>query len=174
MKGSKNLYDLLGLSTVATAKDIKKQFYRLSLLYHPDLAEDAVDAAWRKSRFLAIAEAYTVLQDPHRRREYDCTLQGQHPLFKWYRRNEHAKATGTSPETPDFMQDRSEFRPSAYRAAQDSQDRWARLSKQPRSLQQEEELRQMVRLNREEEARMLRNRLLVVGAGLLVYVLLIL
>lgn len=70
----KTLYDVLGVPSNSSRQEIKAQFYRLSLLYHPDLSptdECQTNSAWRHEKFLQISHAYSVLANDQRRREYD-------------------------------------------------------------------------------------------------------
>lgn len=63
----KNHYRTLQVDSTADEMTIKAAFRRLALRYHPDRARDA-----RASRrFQEIREAYDVLSDPARRRDYD-------------------------------------------------------------------------------------------------------
>jgi len=61
-------YDILGVSRTATESDIKQAYRRLARTYHPDVAEDKVQA---EARFKEINEAYAVLSDPQQRETYD-------------------------------------------------------------------------------------------------------
>lgn len=63
-------YAVLQVPTGATKHDIKKQFYRLSLLYHPDRHHVVADAE-AKMKFHQISEAYSVLSDTQKRKAYD-------------------------------------------------------------------------------------------------------
>jgi DnaJ-class molecular chaperone len=67
------LYEVLGVSSSATRQEIKTQFYRLSMLYHPDstLDENANSAAWRHEKFILISQAYAILSNDRQRRVYD-------------------------------------------------------------------------------------------------------
>ena len=59
---------ILGLaSKKVSEKEIKKAFRSLALKYHPDKSSDP-DAL---DKFREIAEAYEVLSDPDKRRQYD-------------------------------------------------------------------------------------------------------
>lgn len=60
-------YEVLGVPRTATKDEIKAQFRKLALQYHPDRnkAPDAED------RFKEISEAYAVLSDDQKRAQYD-------------------------------------------------------------------------------------------------------
>ncbi|MCB9138863.1 MAG: J domain-containing protein [Caldilineaceae bacterium] len=64
----RDYYETLGVSRNADEKTIKKAFRKLAQQYHPDRNPD--DAA-AESRFKEINEAYTVLSDPEKRKQYD-------------------------------------------------------------------------------------------------------
>lgn len=65
---AKNYYDLLEVSKNATDEEIKKSYKKLAKKYHPDLNPGNKEA---ESKFKEISEAYAVLSDPDKRREYD-------------------------------------------------------------------------------------------------------
>jgi curved DNA-binding protein CbpA len=65
----KDYYQLLGLSTNASPEDIKKAFRRLAFLYHPDRNPGNTTEA--EVKFKKINEAYEVLGNDQRRRQYD-------------------------------------------------------------------------------------------------------
>eukprot|EP01065_Artemidia_motanka_P013298 TRINITY_DN1733_c0_g1_i4.p1 TRINITY_DN1733_c0_g1~~TRINITY_DN1733_c0_g1_i4.p1 ORF type:complete len:324 (+),score=116.39 TRINITY_DN1733_c0_g1_i4:229-1200(+) len=67
--GEPDLYAILELPRSASAEDIRRQYKRLAVRWHPDKNPDNRDGAER--RFKEIAEAYEVLSDPARRRNYD-------------------------------------------------------------------------------------------------------
>lgn len=64
----KDYYKILGLDRKASQQEIKKAFRRLAREYHPDVNKDKINA---KERFKEVAEAYEVLGDPERRRQFD-------------------------------------------------------------------------------------------------------
>lgn len=61
---AKNYYDILGVDKKATQDDVKKAFRKLAQKHHPDKGGD-------ESKFKEITEAYSVLSDEKKRREYD-------------------------------------------------------------------------------------------------------
>jgi curved DNA-binding protein len=61
-------YKELGVEKDATADQIKKAYRRLAMKYHPDHAKDDKSA---EEKFKKISEAYAVLSDPEKRKQYD-------------------------------------------------------------------------------------------------------
>ena len=70
----KDYYQILNVSRDASDQDIKKAFRRLAVKYHPDRNPDNEQEAGEK--FKEINEAYEVLRDEQRRRQYDMLLSG--------------------------------------------------------------------------------------------------
>lgn len=70
-RSSVNHYDVLGLNPKATNQEIKSAFYQLSKKHHPDVNQNDNDAA---KKFATISNAYDVLGDPVKRRDYDREL----------------------------------------------------------------------------------------------------
>jgi len=64
----KDYYKALGVSKGASAEEIKKSYRKLARKYHPDANKGE---AASEERFKEISEAYTVLSDAKRRKEYD-------------------------------------------------------------------------------------------------------
>jgi molecular chaperone DnaJ len=64
----KDYYKVLGVSKDATGPDIKKAYRKLARQYHPDANKGDAKA---ENRFKEISEAYDVLSDEKRRKEYD-------------------------------------------------------------------------------------------------------
>src|SRR6201991_1005889 len=66
----KDFYKELGVSSDAKAADIKSAYRKLASELHPDKNPDNPSAA---ERFKAVSEAYSVLSDEAKRKEYDET-----------------------------------------------------------------------------------------------------
>lgn len=64
----KDYYGILGVAKNAAAKDIKKAYYQLAKKYHPDTNKDDPNAS---KKFQEVSEAYEVLSDDTKRREFD-------------------------------------------------------------------------------------------------------
>lgn len=60
----KSYYDILGVKKSASADEIKKAFRRLARKHHPDAGGD-------EETFKEINEAYEVLSDPEKKKQYD-------------------------------------------------------------------------------------------------------
>lgn len=70
MSNSKsNYYEVLGVSETATDEEIKKAYRKLAVKWHPDKNES--NKAEAEEKFKCISEAYSVLSDPEKKREYD-------------------------------------------------------------------------------------------------------
>jgi len=72
-------YVLLNVSKTASTDEIRTAYKRESLRTHPDRLQKATPAEKKAAttRFQAVADAYYVLSDPARRREYDILLQSR-------------------------------------------------------------------------------------------------
>ncbi|CAJ0927501.1 unnamed protein product, partial [Mesorhabditis belari] len=66
-QAKKDYYKVLGVEKAASAKDIKKAYFQMAKKYHPD-ANKTKEA---QEKFQEVSEAYEVLSDDGKRREYD-------------------------------------------------------------------------------------------------------
>ena len=64
----KDYYKILGVTTTTSDEELRKSYRKLAMQYHPDRNPDNPAA---EEKFKEVAEAYGVLSDPIKRREYD-------------------------------------------------------------------------------------------------------
>lgn len=96
-----SLYEVLGVPPTATQDQIKKQYRKLSLEFHPDRPNG------NAAKFKDINEAYENLFDDKKRRQYDASLRPMSGIFDMIFNNQ-----GFSPEmlfqqhsfSPDIFQ----------------------------------------------------------------------
>src|SRR6185369_9543710 len=92
---TKDYYQLLGVAENATAEDIKKAYRRLAKQYHPDANQNDPKAA---EKFKEIGEAYSVLSDAEKRKQYD--VMRKNPFASFVNRGGAARpGTGAPGET---------------------------------------------------------------------------
>jgi len=65
---AKDYYKILGIPKSASTDEIKKAYRKLAMKYHPDRNKGDKDA---EARFKDISEAYAVLSDKEKRKQYD-------------------------------------------------------------------------------------------------------
>jgi curved DNA-binding protein len=65
---SEDYYKILGVQKTASGKEIKKAYRKLAMKYHPDHTKGDKGA---EEKFKKISEAYAVLSDKEKRKEYD-------------------------------------------------------------------------------------------------------
>lgn len=71
MTMEKSLYDVMGVGRHASLEEIRSSYRRLAARYHPDRYPD------RAERFREINQAYLILSDPQKRKDYDSTLPSE-------------------------------------------------------------------------------------------------
>lgn len=72
-----NLYDILKLDNTATIYEIKKQFKKLALKYHPDKNKKNNT----NEKFNQIRIAYEILSDPEKKNKYDSMIESKKKHF---------------------------------------------------------------------------------------------
>jgi len=78
MSQIRDYYDILGVAKNASDAEIKKAYRNLAREHHPDMVKDS-DKAGAEKKFKEINEAYQVLSDSEKRKQYD---QFGHNAFK--------------------------------------------------------------------------------------------
>ncbi len=68
MADKRDYYEVLGIQKGASEDEIKKAFRKVAKKYHPDMHPDDPEA---EEKFKECQEAYAVLSDPDKRRQYD-------------------------------------------------------------------------------------------------------
>ncbi|XP_028310858.1 dnaJ heat shock protein family (Hsp40) member A3a isoform X2 [Gouania willdenowi] len=68
VSNKQDFYEVLGVPRTATQKEIKKAYYQMAKKYHPDTNKEDPQA---KEKFAQLAEAYEVLSDEVKRKQYD-------------------------------------------------------------------------------------------------------
>jgi molecular chaperone DnaJ len=71
-----NYYQILGVPEDASEKDIKRAYRKLATEWHPDKHQGKDTLLEADTKFKAISEAYSILSDEVRRREYDTVRRG--------------------------------------------------------------------------------------------------
>jgi DnaJ family protein B protein 6 len=64
-----NYYEVLGVKEDTTDEEIKRSYKKLAVKWHPDKNQD--NKAEAEEKFKSISEAYAVLSDVEKKREYD-------------------------------------------------------------------------------------------------------
>ena len=67
MKDKRDYYEVLGVSKTASDDEIKRAFRKLAKQYHPDINKEP----GAEEKFKEIGEAYAILSDPEKRKQYD-------------------------------------------------------------------------------------------------------
>ena len=68
MAQKRDYYEVLGVSKTASEEEIKKAYRKIAIQYHPDRNPGDKQA---EEKFKEAAEAYNVLHDPQKRKQYD-------------------------------------------------------------------------------------------------------
>jgi curved DNA-binding protein CbpA len=89
MNQAMNLYDVLGVKQDASPDAIRRAYRTLAKRFHPDAHPNDKEAG---ERFREVAQAYEILSDPRRRRQYDLTqpekeTEGSNVELASFRRN---------------------------------------------------------------------------------------
>jgi curved DNA-binding protein CbpA len=108
VRTERDYYAILGVADGVSEEEIKRAYRRLALRYHPDRNPGDKRA---EERFKQMSEAYAVLMDPARRREYDALRRGRaegaRPRTPGWREEELFRDLFTDPRTASVFEDLS-------------------------------------------------------------------
>jgi DnaJ family protein B protein 4 len=95
MASMPNFYDIIGVNKDATPEQIKKQYRKLSLDLHPDRPNGD------RSKFELLKEAYEMLSDKDKRRQYD--VSQRQPFMGEFSTQQHSGASDIQQEMLDML-----------------------------------------------------------------------
>ncbi|MGH7321629.1 MAG: DnaJ domain-containing protein [Candidatus Rokuibacteriota bacterium] len=101
-RSEKDYYAILGLQPGATEEEIRKAYRRLALEWHPDRNPGASEA---EERFKEISEAYAVLVDPSKRRDYDRARRTGTPYASGARREDLFRDLFANPQASAIFEE---------------------------------------------------------------------
>jgi curved DNA-binding protein CbpA len=92
MQREQDFYDVLGITITATVEEIKKAYLKLAFQYHPDRNQNSPSSTERMGE---INEAYAVISDPVKRKEYDIP-RGYRSVVSKFKKGTKVKVSSTS------------------------------------------------------------------------------
>src|SRR5262245_34417704 len=108
VRTERDYYAILGVAETATDDEVKHTYRRLALRHHPDRNPGDRRA---EERFKEISEAYAVLMDPRRRREYErlrrARAEGSRPREPRWREEDLFRDLFTDPRTASVFDELS-------------------------------------------------------------------
>jgi len=81
-KKEKSYYDILQIQQNATQRDIRKAYFALAKIYHPDKNELYDEKKKIREQFELVSNAYEILSDEEKRTQYDRLLELGHTEYK--------------------------------------------------------------------------------------------
>lgn len=80
-KGRKDYYKILGVEKTASDDEIKKAYRKLALKFHPDKNSETEEKRAKAEKvFKDVNEAYAILSDKEKRRQYDLGVDPNDPM----------------------------------------------------------------------------------------------
>jgi curved DNA-binding protein CbpA len=93
MQGERDYYEVLGIAPDASADEITRAYHRLAFQYHPDRNRKSEEA---HEKMREINEAYAILSDTIKRREYDLS-RGYSTRAPNFKKGNKVKISANSP-----------------------------------------------------------------------------
>lgn len=81
-----NYYNILNISKSADEEEVKKAYRNLAMRYHPDKNPGNKIA---EEKFKRISEAYSILSNPQKRKDYDLGMENTFTSGRTYSQNEN-------------------------------------------------------------------------------------
>lgn len=78
---SNNFYDILWVPKTASQEEIKKAYRKLAMKHHPDRNKQDKES---EKKFKEVNEAYNVLSDEQKRKQYDMFWSAKWNPFSWW------------------------------------------------------------------------------------------
>lgn len=81
-----SLYTTLGVEKDVTMQDLKNAYHALAKKHHPDIShhDKSENPGLSHDKFVKINEAFMVLSDPKKRRQYDMDMTGRCDFDSWH------------------------------------------------------------------------------------------
>lgn len=102
----KDYYKILGVASNASNDDIKAAFRKLAKEYHPDLHSNNPLIKLADEKFKEINEAYEILNDEKKRKEYDAQRE---PIFEKNNQSRGNSTSESSQNNDNLYNERSKY-----------------------------------------------------------------
>lgn len=112
---TENLYERLGVQRDASPDEIKRAYRASALRWHPDSANKvANDVQEAQREFIAVSEAYGILSDAAKRRQYDAETPVLVPAIKTQEKSQR-RARPSKKKDFDFLKEKYNFYNDFYK-----------------------------------------------------------
>ncbi|MBN1517486.1 DnaJ domain-containing protein [Candidatus Sumerlaeota bacterium] len=101
LAGERTYYQILKVSKDSPIREVKRAYHQLARKYHPDKASSTEEQQQFEEEFALISEAYNVLKDDDRRKEYDAKLKKETDAMR--EATLSGEKTSAKPSTKSFQ-----------------------------------------------------------------------